>query len=153
MRLSRTALCVCVAVVGLASAIVSDPAYAQSSAGIRAGVSLNPDQFYFGGHIQTAPLVDRLRFRPNVEIGVGDNATLVAFNLEFAYLFPSRQRWHLYAGAGPALNYYVVSHSSDLKPGFNFLVGVEHRDGLFVEMKIGGFDSPDLKFGVGYTFH
>jgi hypothetical protein len=29
---------------------------------------------------------------------------------------------------------------------------VEHRDGLFFEAKIGAIDSPDLKFGVGYTF-
>ena len=153
MHLPRAALCVCLVVVGLASSLGADSAYAQSSAGVRAGVSVNPDQFYFGGHVQTAPLIDRLRFRPNVEIGVGDNVTLVAFNLEFAYMFPSRQRWHVYAGAGPALNYLVGSNSSDLRGGFNILLGLEHREGLFVEMKIGAIDSPNLKFGVGYTFH
>ena len=62
----------CLVVVGLASSLGVDAAYAQSSAGVRAGVSVNPDQFYFGGHVQTAPLIDRLHFRPNVEIGVGD---------------------------------------------------------------------------------
>jgi len=152
MRLSTTTLFACAVLVGLSMTIAPAAASAQSAAGVRAGVSLNPDQFYFGGHIQTAPLVDRLHFRPNVELGLGDNVTLVAFNLEFAYMFPSRQPWHLYAGAGPALNYYVVTNSSDLKAGFNFLIGAEHRDGLFFEMKIGAIDSPDLKFGVGYTF-
>jgi hypothetical protein len=151
MRLSSAMLWVCM-VVGLTSAICISPAYAQSSVGVRAGASVNPDQFYVGGHIQTAPLVDRLRFRPNIELGFGDNQTLVAFNLEFVYRFPSRQQWNLYAGAGPALNYYVVSNSSDLRGGFNFLLGIEHRDGLFFEMKIGAIDSPNLKFGVGYTF-
>ena len=35
------------------------------------GVSIDPDQVYVGGHIETEPLVERLVFRPNVEIGFG----------------------------------------------------------------------------------
>ena len=38
------------------------------------------------------------------------------------------------------------------KPGFNVLVGVEQSRGLFFEFKIGAIDSPDFKFGVGYTW-
>jgi hypothetical protein len=136
----------------LAVATLATPAQAQVSPGVRAGASLNPDQFYLGGHLETAPLVDRLHFRPNVELGFGDDVTLVAFNLEFVYLFPSRQPWSLYAGAGPAINYYVFSDTSDAKGGFNILIGGQRRDGLFFETKIGVIDSPDLKFGVGYTF-
>src|SRR4029434_692614 len=79
------------------------PAAAQE-AGVRAGVSADPDQFYCGGHFETAPLVDRLHFRPNVEIGVGDHVTLVAFNLEFAYHFPTGGHWFTYFGGGPALH-------------------------------------------------
>ena len=98
----RTVLCAsAVACAGVVPAAAQD-------AGVRAGVSVNPDQFYFGGHIETKPLVDRLRFRPN-----GD---------------------------------------SDLEGGLNFLVGVQHRDGLFVEFKVGAIDSPDIKFGVGFTW-
>ena len=37
----------------------STPAAAQD-AGIRGGISVDPDQFYFGGHLETPPLVDRL---------------------------------------------------------------------------------------------
>lgn len=136
----------------LLSTLCAGVASAQVSSGVRGGVSVNPDQGYFGAHVQTDPLVDRLRFRPNVEVGVGDNVTLVGINFEFAYLFPSRQLWHLYAGAGPAVNYYVFDEGSNTDGGFNVLVGVEHRDGLFFELKIGAMDSPDLKFGVGYTF-
>src|SRR5438105_4845593 len=73
--------------------------------GVRVGASASPDQFYFGAHLETTPLVDRLRFRPNVELGLGNDLTLTALNFEFAYHFPdSRAGWHLYAGAGPALN-------------------------------------------------
>ena len=30
--------------------------------------------------------------------------------------------------------------------------GVENRSGLFFEFKLGVADSPDFKFGVGFTF-
>ena len=64
------------------------PAIAQTI-GARAGVSVNPEQFYFGAHAETPSLADRLRFRPNVEIGLGDDITIAAFNVEFAYHFDS----------------------------------------------------------------
>lgn len=128
------------------------PAAAQETAGIRAGVSSDPDQFYFGGHFETRPLVDRLRFRPNAEVGLGDGVTLVALNFEFAYHFPSSRPWSAYAGAGPALNIYDHDRGTNSEGGFNIVLGVEHREGLFVELKVGTIDSPDLKFGVGWTF-
>jgi len=127
------------------------PAAAQE-AGVRAGVSADPDQFYFGGHFETAPLVDRLHFRPNVEIGVGDNVTLVAFNLEFAYHFPQRGNWFVYAGAGPALNLIRFESNTNSEGGFNLLIGVQHNAGLFAEVKAGLADSPRVKVGVGYAF-
>lgn len=127
------------------------PAGAQS-AGVRAGVSVDPEQFYFGGHVETSPLADRVRFRPNIEIGIGDDTTIAAFNFEFAYFFPSSEPWSVYAGAGPALNIVDRPRGTDAEPGFNVLVGVAHEGGLFGEFKIGGFDSPRLKFGIGYAF-
>jgi hypothetical protein len=146
-EMTRRVLFVCLIVAGLSAA----SAEAQTP-GVRAGVSVDPDQFYFGGHLQTAPLVDRLHFRPNIEVGLGDDVTLVAFNFEFAYFFPSRRPWQLYAGAGPALNLIDTDADTEAEGGFNFLVGVEHRQGLFFEFKVGAIDSPDLKFGVGYSW-
>jgi hypothetical protein len=143
----------CAAAALFAVTVFSQSAAAQTSAGVRAGVSGDPDQFYFGGHVETEPLVDRLRFRPNVEVGLGDDVTVVAFNLEFAYHFPSRSnQWNVYAGAGPALNVIDANDETDLGGGFNFLVGVTHDSGLFFEFKIGVVDSPELKFGVGFSF-
>jgi hypothetical protein len=125
-------------------------AHAQS-VGARAGVSVDPDQFYFGGHVETAPLIDRLRFRPNIEIGVGDDRTLVAFNFEFAYHFPSQGTWNVYAGAGPALNLLRFRGETDAGGGLNLLMGVQHNRGLFAEFKVGTVDSPRVKFAVGYA--
>jgi hypothetical protein len=142
----QTAICAVLLVIGAAAT-----ASAQGP-GVRAGVSVDPDQFYFGGHYETAPLVDRLRFRPNVEVGLGDNVTLVALNVEFAYFFPAKTPWQLYAGGGPALNVFDVDDHTDTEAGFNLLVGAQSRQGLFVEFKIGLENSPDLKFGVGFTW-
>ena len=63
-----------VLLVFFTGAIAAPPAQAQQIApGVQGGVSINPDQFYFGGHIETSPLIDRLRFRPSVDVGIGEN--------------------------------------------------------------------------------
>jgi hypothetical protein len=137
--------------------VSSTPAAAQDG-GLRAGLSVDPDQFYFGGHLETGPLIDRLHFRPNVEIGFGDDLTLIGANMEFVYKFPRRSGWGIYAGGGPALNVFIVdddindNDDSDTEAGLNLLVGVENASGLFFEFKFGVVDSPDFKFGVGWTF-
>ncbi len=129
------------------------------SAGVRVGVSGDPDQFYFGGHVETSPLVDHLTFRPNAEIGFGDDETLVSLNFEFAYWIPLRnQPWSVYVGGGPGLvirSFDVPPHGpddSDTGGGFNFMIGLQHRRGLFTEFKVGAIDSPTVKFAVGYAF-
>lgn len=135
------------------------PVYAQNQFGIRAGVSADPEQFFFGGHFETDPIVDRLTFRPNVEIGVGDDLTLFAFNIEFVYSVPLRGHpWRVYFGGGPAANIYSRGDDgpndgdADVEGGFNVLVGLQHRGGLFTEFKVGAIDSPSVKFTVGYAF-
>ena len=131
--------------------VLSVPAWAQDP-GLRGGVSVEPDQVYFGGHLETGALVDRLHFRPNVEVGFGNDLTLLAANMEFVYKFPSRGGWGLYAGGGPTLNIFMVNDDSNSEAGVNVLIGVEHRRGLFFEFKAGAIDAPDFKFGVGYTW-
>lgn len=130
----------------------STPALAQD-AGIRGGISVDPDQFYFGAHLETSPLVDRVHFRPNLEVGIGDDLTLIAANMEFVYKFTRNRGVNLYAGGGPALNIFMIDgRDSETEAGFNALVGLETPRGLFFEFKIGMLDSPDFKFGVGYTW-
>ncbi len=140
--------------VGLMCSLAPAPAAAQISPGVRGGGSVDPDQVYVGGHIETEPLVERLVFRPNVEIGFGDDVTLIAFNFEFLWKFPRRGRpWGFYAGGGPAINLYQFDGpDDDARAGFNFVGGIENNRGLFFEFKVGVDDSPEFKFGVGYTF-
>ena len=148
----RVSTWACASFLALLS-FVATPAQAQVRPGVQAGVSIDPDQFYFGGHLQTAPLAENVRFRPGVDIGIGSDLMLVAVNLDFTYTFANRRPWNLYVGGGPAINWYNPDGGgSDTESGFNFLVGARTRTGLFFEMKVGAMDSPDLKFGVGYTF-
>ena len=46
----------------------------------------------------------------------------------------------------------MFDEEANTEAGLNFLVGVEQSRGLFFEFKIGAMDSPDFKFGVGWTF-
>ena len=136
---------------------VTGPANAQQGFGVRGGLSVDPDQGYFGIHYNTSPLVDRLSFRPNVEAGFGDSQTLVAFNFEFAYRIPlPKSPWSVYFGGGPAAVLTTMDRDgenhTDVGGGFNMLIGLSHRKGFFTEMKVGVIDSPSLKFGVGYSF-
>jgi hypothetical protein len=75
-------------------------------------------------------------------------------NFEFVYKILTRQEWTLYAGGGPAINYYSFDGRDDgeTEPGFNAIFGAETSRGLFFEVKLGAPDSPDLKFTVGWTF-
>ena len=149
------AVLVCLAFPRGASAQVG--AGAGAGAGVRAGVSASPDQFYLGAHYDTGYLFDHLSFRPNLEVGLGDNRTTVAVNFEFAYWFPVNNKpYNVYVGAGPALNIFRYDlpggSTTDAKPGFNLLAGITHKSGLFAELKLGLIDSPAVKFGVGYTW-
>lgn len=140
-------------IVAMACVLVPATARAQVDGGVRAGVSIDPDQFYVGGHLETNPLVEHLVFRPNAEVGFGDDVTLLAMNLEFVWKFPHRSPWGFYAGGGPAINFYQHDGpNDDTDGGFNFVGGFENRKGLFFEFKIGLEGSPDFKFGVGFTF-
>ena len=134
---------------------VAAPVMAQSG-GVRAGISGDPDQFFFGGHFETRPLADHITFRPNLEVGIGDDLTLVAINIEFVYSFTTRRSnpWRVYVGAGPAAVIESVHDGggTDMGGGFNLLVGAQHRKGLFGELKVGFADSPQVKFAVGYAF-
>lgn len=132
------------------------PAVAQHL-GVRAGVSANPDQFFAGAHLDAGRVSDRLSFRPNLEVGYGQDQTTVAANVEFAYWFQNgTYAWQPYLTAGPA----VVGHwhprgrdgDPDIEPGFNVGLGLQHDRGFFLEVKLGVIDSPEAKMMLGLSF-
>jgi len=132
--------------------VAASPASAQGP-GVRAGVSVDPDQVYVGGHYETDELIESLYLRPNLEVGFGDDVTTLAVNIEAIYKYALRNHrdTRVYAGGGPAINFYDRDEGSDAKGGLNLLGGIEFGK-VFFEVKGGLFDSPNLKVGIGYTF-
>ena len=72
------------------------PANAQF--GLRGGLSANPDQLYVGVHTETGPVFERFLFRPNLEVGFGNDVTVVALNGEFLYPFQLENGTRLHVG-------------------------------------------------------
>jgi hypothetical protein len=119
--------------------------------GLRGGANVNPDQYYVGAKYES-PLMDRIWFEPSVDAGFGNDAKLIAANLEATYRRPLSKRgpWTLVGGGGPALNHYRLPGYTQTQFGFNVVGGLRHAHGLFTEFKVGFADSPRFRFGVGY---
>jgi len=131
--------------------------------GIRGGVTFDPDQVHVGAHLYAGEMFPHGYFVPNIEIGFGDNLTLVALNPELVYRF-ERVRgadWGFYAGGGLGINFYNWDSSrhgddDDTELGLNLLGGATRGlsggNELFFEVKFGVADSPEGKLTVGLTF-
>jgi opacity protein-like surface antigen len=130
--------------------------------GPRIGFSSGPDQLVFGGQLTFGEVAPNLSFDPNLEIGVGDNATLIGFNFDLHYHFDTNTTWRPYAGGGVGINYISVDrpapfdNATDPEYGGQVIVGAgaPTRSGnrFFGELKLGLGDVPDLKMVVGWNF-
>jgi hypothetical protein len=124
------------------------------------GLTLNPDQVHFGGHIDFGDLGPGLMMLANIEIGVGENITTVAPSFELDYRFHDDWGvWTPYLGGGIGPIFY--SHdkggsSSDLATYLQFGIGKgstgSQSSHFFIEGKLGLIDAPDFKATVGWTF-
>jgi hypothetical protein len=128
--------------------------------GPRLGMTINPDQFHFGMHIDFGDLAPNLMMLPNIEIGFGDNFTTVAPSFELDYRFRSDWgAWTPYLGGGIGPVFYSVKHggsSSEMGLYAQFGIGKgssrSESGHFFLEGKVGLVDAPDFKATVGWTF-
>lgn len=128
--------------------------------GPRAGMSVNADQFHFGGHIDLGDLSNNLMMLTNLEIGVGDNLTSIAPSFELDYRFRSDWgAWTPYLGGGIGPIFYSPKYgSSSSKLGLYMQFGIgrgsygSQSGHFFLEGKLGLADAPDFKATVGWTF-
>jgi hypothetical protein len=128
--------------------------------GVRIGYTADSfNQFHFGGHARVGEIVRNLAFQPSVELGLGDNVTLLAGNADIFYEFTELQTsdWAFYAGGGVVLSYIDVDPGGDdtnfgldIAGGARYTVSQNKR--LFGEVRIGLEDAPDFKISVGLTF-
>ncbi len=129
--------------------------------GVQVGGSIDPDQVYGGFHFDLGHFAENVRFRPTIEVGVGDDATLVQALAEVHYVFSKVQVWSPYVGGGAGWSWI---NFDDVPPGRKdsdsdlALMGIggiqtKLKSGtlFYAELKIGFGDSdPDLKLGVGW---
>jgi hypothetical protein len=151
----KTRWAVLAGIVLFALALAPHPA-AAGDIGLRAGFSLDPDDFVIGGHYRSPPIAEYLYFVPSAEVGFGD-VTMLAFNGDLHYLFETSSRLHPYVGAGMTINWFDTEgrSGSQTEVGGGILGGVmlgETSHGrLFFEVKLGLGDVPDAKFLVGWN--
>ena len=151
------------AVIGL---VLTTTAASAQMAGIgpRLGVSIDPDQFAFGGQVKVGPYSSDIFLVPNIEVGLGDDLTIIQFNFDVDYYIPvSNTSLAPYVGAG--LGVAVIDFDNDrfgrtdsnTEAGLNILGGLQfanssRNSSFFTEMRIGIGDIPELKFMVGWNF-
>ncbi len=148
----------------VAMSMIAGAAQAETAWGLRGGITSDPDQVHVGLHVVGGELFNNGWFIPNVEVGFGDDLTLIALNPELVYKFSKRggADWGFYIGGGLGVNFMswdnnVPGDDSDTKVGINFLGGMTRKlsagNDFFLELKLGAQDSPDAKVTAGFTFY
>ena len=127
--------------------------------GPRVGLSIDPDQFVFGGQMIIGELAPDLTFDPSLEFGFGDNMTVISMNFDLHYHFTvSGSSWRPYAGGGLGLNWIDLDGGggSDSEVGLNIVggAGVPTASGnrFFGELRLGVGDIPEIKLIAGWNF-
>jgi len=126
------------------------------------GFSSGPDQFVVGGQLQWGDVAPSLDFVPSVDLGFGDNTTLISVNGDFHYRLDTRTKWQPYVGGGVGIHFFSFDNpgpgldSSDTRAGGHFIAGAdvatEGHSRFFAELKLGLGDSPDFKVLAGWSF-
>ncbi|MBU1317659.1 MAG: hypothetical protein KKG33_07690 [candidate division Zixibacteria bacterium] len=146
------------------SLILTAPAIAQAGSkigflgwGPRAGLTVNPDQIHFGAHVSFGAPTTPLLIQPNVELGFGDDVTLIAINGDMSYLFRSANgAWTPSLGGELGMvrvNVDGFGSNTDLGISIFGAIAKTMANGnqLFLEAKVGVADAPDFKATIGYT--
>lgn len=141
----------------------SHAASAATAFGPRVGLSIDPDQLVLGGQMVIGDLAPDVTFNPSLEFGFGDDATVIALNLDGEYHFRIEgSPWRPYAGFGLGINFIEVdlpapfADVSDTEVGANLIVGAgvptRSNNRFFTELRFGLGDIPDLKIMAGWLF-
>jgi len=133
-----------------------------TSWGPEIGFSSGPDQIVVGGHVQSADVAPQLDFVPGIDLGFGDNTTLVSINGDFRYRIATKSQWEPYVGAGIGLHFFSFDNvgpgvdDSDTRAGGHIIAGAavttKSNSRFFAEAKFGLGDSPDFKAMAGWSF-
>lgn len=152
--------------VTLAALLAPGAALAQgppTAFGPRLGLSIDPDQLVLGGQMMVGDLAPDVTFNPSLEFGFGDDATVIALNIDGQYHFRVQgSAWRPYAGFGLGINFIEIDlpsppgDRSDTEVGANLIVGAgvptRSNNRFFTEIRFGLGDIPELKIMAGWLF-
>ncbi|HVP14707.1 MAG TPA: hypothetical protein VMS88_04125 [Terriglobales bacterium] len=136
---------------------------AVTSGGFRFGVSLSPNQFAFGGQLAIREFAPDWSFHPSLELGVGDNQTVIQPNFDAYYrLHLQGTTWQPYVGAGIGLAFisedrpFPEARHDETDVGLNAVFGFDvpttSGSQWFTELRLGLGDIPNLKIMGGFNF-
>lgn len=127
--------------------------------GPRLGVTIDPDQFHIGGQLDLGDLAERLMIIPSLEIGFGDNVTIITPMFDVQYRFREDWgSWNPYLGAGIGPVFISADHGGDnTELGLTIQGGIARRmvsqtGFFFLEGKLGLVDYPDVRLSAGWNF-
>jgi hypothetical protein len=145
--------------------------------GARAGVALDPELVMFGAQAKFGPFFTKnVSAVPSLELGFGELTTLVALNIDVQYRLPVTEqngKWGTFIGFGPGFNFSKKSFTeppsdsssdsststsrfsfSDLTfdSGFNIVIGIENKNGMFLEVRSTAYSEPHIRFMIGFNF-
>lgn len=140
--------------------------------GVRGGFSADPDQFVFGMHMQLSELAEYLRLTPSIDMGFGDDLTVITLNPDITYEVPVAGAGSFVFGGNLSLIYVKIDSDKfgglrtdnsgrggdddDTDFGVAGIVGFippMHGDPIEIDLKIGLTDEhPELKILLSYSF-
>jgi hypothetical protein len=126
------------------------------------GFTSSPDQFFIGGHLKWGGVAQQLDFVPGIDLGFGDNSTIVSLNGDFHYRLATKTTWRPYLGAGVGIHFVSEDNSGPTTDNSNTVTGGQFIAGadvlakggsrFFTELKLGFNNSPDMKVVAGFNF-
>ena len=136
--------------------------------GPRVGLAADPDQILLGVHWDVGDLASHLRFVPNVQLGLGDDAIVLEGTAPVHYVFgKTGSGFRPYVGGGVAVAWIDVDHDddhdnhhddddSDVELGAKAIGGLEWGlkggKSFFVELSLGVGDIHDFQAVAGWMF-
>ncbi len=126
------------------------------------GFSSGPDQFVVGGQLQWGDIAPSLDFVPSLDLGFGDNSTVISINGDFHYRLDTGTKWQPYLGGGVGVHFFSFDNAgpgvddSRTDTGGHFILGADvatkTSSRFFVEARLGFSGSPDFKALAGWSF-
>ena len=131
--------------------------------GLRAGASDRPDQVVVGIQLDLGNLIEELTFEPFLDLGVGDDQTILMVGAPAFYRWPESGPFDFYGGGGIAFGFVDRDEADEPgeDDGLEFAIAPMLAGGLAwpvgeseagVELAVTGAELPNVKLVFRWMF-